>query len=339
MRPPVWRLVVYDWLVGCLTSLPGTLKKTHILKGVLANVSLEYSQPPTGQPPSKLLASGFDGNLLLLARTPQHQGRNHWSGFLVPRELGNGSWKVHQQLQTSGTRWASTSYKWSYNPYKWPCKWVTGVITLLTGVISPFITSRGPPCTNIPCWKTQGFVTAMSNPWPEKKLSPRHMKSCPKNTCRNAKDIGTHQTNHLSQQSMFLAVRTVDRQETWNRNAVGPLRASGRVGKTQSEMAWLWRVLAKSSIPDKGKDVAFRLLHFFIITSSTDACIRLKSILQSSRGSNSRSDQLFCQVSACSVSVQHLLLHHWRGQRGAYLHLLQYRRLRQLSRRCLCYRQ
>ena len=43
-----------------------------------------------------------------------------------------------------GTRWAPTSYKYSYNPYKWPYKWVTGVITLLIGVITPFITGRGP---------------------------------------------------------------------------------------------------------------------------------------------------------------------------------------------------
>ena len=42
------------------------------------------------------------------------------------------------------TRWAPTSDKWSYKPYKWPYKWVTGVITLLIGVITPFITSRGP---------------------------------------------------------------------------------------------------------------------------------------------------------------------------------------------------
>ena len=41
-------------------------------------------------------------------------------------------------------RWAPTSYKWSYKPYKWPYKWVTGVIALLIGVITPFITSRGP---------------------------------------------------------------------------------------------------------------------------------------------------------------------------------------------------
>ena len=34
-------------------------------------------------------------------------------------------------------------YKWSYNLYKWPYKWVTGVITLLIGVITPFITESG----------------------------------------------------------------------------------------------------------------------------------------------------------------------------------------------------
>ena len=44
----------------------------------------------------------------------------------------------------STTRWAPTIYKWTYNPYKWPYKWVTGVITLLIGVITPVITGRGP---------------------------------------------------------------------------------------------------------------------------------------------------------------------------------------------------
>ena len=44
----------------------------------------------------------------------------------------------------------------SYNPYKWPYKWVTGVITLLIGVITPLITGRGPPCT----WRIiPGFVS------------------------------------------------------------------------------------------------------------------------------------------------------------------------------------
>ena len=47
------------------------------------------------------------------------------------------------QLQSS-TRWAPTSYKWSCNPYKWPYKWVTGVITPISGVITILITGRGP---------------------------------------------------------------------------------------------------------------------------------------------------------------------------------------------------
>ena len=39
-----------------------------------------------------------------------------------------------------------SSYKWSYyNSYKWGT--VTGVITLLRGVITPCITGRGPLCT------------------------------------------------------------------------------------------------------------------------------------------------------------------------------------------------
>ena len=47
------------------------------------------------------------------------------------------------------------SYKWSYNPYKWPYKWVTGVITLFIGVITPFITGRvgcnaDPMCQGLP---------------------------------------------------------------------------------------------------------------------------------------------------------------------------------------------
>ena len=42
------------------------------------------------------------------------------------------------------TGWAPTSYKWSYNPYKLPYKWVNGLITPISGVITSFITGRGP---------------------------------------------------------------------------------------------------------------------------------------------------------------------------------------------------
>ena len=41
---------------------------------------------------------------------------------------------------------APTRYKWGYNPYKWPSTWVTAVITLLIGVITPFIAGGGPSC-------------------------------------------------------------------------------------------------------------------------------------------------------------------------------------------------
>ena len=38
-------------------------------------------------------------------------------------------------------------FPWRYNLYKWPYKWVTGVITLHMGVITPYITGfLGPPC-------------------------------------------------------------------------------------------------------------------------------------------------------------------------------------------------
>ena len=57
------------------------------------------------------------------------------------------NWKSRFFVVT--TRWAPTSYKCIYNPYKWSYKWVTGVITLHIGIISPFITSRGPPCMKV----------------------------------------------------------------------------------------------------------------------------------------------------------------------------------------------
>ncbi len=50
--------------------------------------------------------------------------------------------KIHPKKIDTPARWAPTSYKWSCKPYKWPYKWVTGVIT-------PFITSRGPPKNRI----------------------------------------------------------------------------------------------------------------------------------------------------------------------------------------------
>ena len=57
------------------------------------------------------------------------------------------SGKNLQFFLMEGTRRAPTSYKWGCNPYKWPHKnWVTGVITLLKEVITPFITGC-PPCT------------------------------------------------------------------------------------------------------------------------------------------------------------------------------------------------
>ena len=58
------------------------------------------------------------------------------------------------------TRWAPTIYKWSYNPYKWPYKWVTGVITLLIGVITPFVTGKGAHLAG-----GAGFFPSTVTPW------------------------------------------------------------------------------------------------------------------------------------------------------------------------------
>ena len=49
-----------------------------------------------------------------------------------------------RKIQECPRRWAPISYKWSYNPYKLPYKWVTGVITPISGVITLLIAGRGP---------------------------------------------------------------------------------------------------------------------------------------------------------------------------------------------------
>ena len=45
----------------------------------------------------------------------------------------------HQQVVQNRRGWAPTSYKWPY-------EWVMGVIPLLKGIKTSFITGRGPPC-------------------------------------------------------------------------------------------------------------------------------------------------------------------------------------------------
>ena len=51
------------------------------------------------------------------------------------------------------------TYKWSYGagPYKWPHKWVPGIMTLISGVITLLKTGRGPLCRA--CWSS-GVHTA-----------------------------------------------------------------------------------------------------------------------------------------------------------------------------------
>lgn len=71
------------------------------------------------------------------------------TGFMrVHFVLINFQYFCQAQLQVSFhfTRWALTSYnyKWSFNPYTWPYEWLTGVLTLLLGVITPL--SRSQSC-------------------------------------------------------------------------------------------------------------------------------------------------------------------------------------------------
>ena len=58
-------------------------------------------------------------------------------------KLGHLPKKELKVFNYEGTRWAPTSYKWSYNPYKWCYKWVTEVITPISGVITQLITGFG----------------------------------------------------------------------------------------------------------------------------------------------------------------------------------------------------
>ena len=52
-------------------------------------------------------------------------------------------------------RWAPTTYKWGYNPYKWHYKWVTVVITPISGGMTLLITGSGPPCRG---YETKTFL-------------------------------------------------------------------------------------------------------------------------------------------------------------------------------------
>ncbi len=80
--------------------------------------------------------------------------------FLTCSGLGNKVWECHNFTSDFAccwnmlrpTRLPPTSYKWSFNHHKWPYKMVTEVITLLVGVITPFIAGWGLPCKT-PCPK------------------------------------------------------------------------------------------------------------------------------------------------------------------------------------------
>ena len=54
-------------------------------------------------------------------------------------------------------------------PYKWPYEWVTGVITVLKGVLTPFITGRGPFCGLVPVshWMLTYMIYKLNNEFVE----------------------------------------------------------------------------------------------------------------------------------------------------------------------------
>ena len=82
-------------------------------------------------------------------RPPIPPGANDAAGAFMGSSFPGESvdWSHHPlpwEMIFWGTRWAPTSYKWSYSPYKWPYKWVTGVITPTSGVITLLISGMGP---------------------------------------------------------------------------------------------------------------------------------------------------------------------------------------------------
>ena len=81
------------------------------------------------------------------------------------------------KMKTNNTRWAPTSYKWSYKPYKWPYKWVTGVIT-------PFITSRGPTLQGVMFLFVKNWAISLRSSRPKRANSSGRSRPRTINPCR-----------------------------------------------------------------------------------------------------------------------------------------------------------
>ena len=67
----------------------------------------------------------------------------------IPRNMQLTTWDLFHMAANQRLKQMETTY---------PYKWVTGVVTLLVGVITPFIIGRGPPCS---LW--------LNHPFPGKK--------------------------------------------------------------------------------------------------------------------------------------------------------------------------
>ena len=97
-----------------------------------------------------------DGVEFTIIHTPFHRTKLHWDS---PSVAGY-SWVEWSSCpwQRNITKSAPTSYKWSCNPYKW----ITGVITSISGFITLLTTGRGP------LWSTSSCFTNTS---PNKKVN------------------------------------------------------------------------------------------------------------------------------------------------------------------------
>lgn len=69
----------------------------------------------------------------------QNMGENYMKTS-EPLKFNRFNQKKHPSKNDgTDTRWAPTSCTWSHHPYKWPYKWVSGVTTPRSGVITLLI--------------------------------------------------------------------------------------------------------------------------------------------------------------------------------------------------------
>lgn len=98
-----------------------------------------------------------------------------------PRKLGGfvRKWSNLTCAARINARWATTTYKCSYDPFQWPYTWLTGVITLINGVMTPFTTVKRPTL-----WRGHSIYRRFSSPVPKKESEVMFIDRCPwKTSC------------------------------------------------------------------------------------------------------------------------------------------------------------